>query len=135
MDPPSDATIPCRAMDASVDPPPRTCIRHDVDRRALERASLVLTAVDIDHAIEADDDHWQLWVSAADAARANRELDAYAQENRARTLPRPTPIVIDNGWSGVFAYLSVLWLLPSLEAAATFGWNWLSAGEMNAGLV
>ncbi len=123
------------AMDASDDRPLRACIRRDVDRRALERASLVLSATDVEHAIEADGGEWSLWVAEADAQRARRELDAYARENRARPSPRPVVDFVENGVPGVLAFLSVLWLLPSLEAAGTFGWNWLSIGTLDAGRV
>ena len=37
--------------------------------------------------------------------------------------------------SACSCFLLVIWLLPSLEAAATFGWNWRSIGSMDAGLV
>jgi rhomboid protease GluP len=113
----------------------RACIRRGPDRRPLERDSLVLTAIDIDNRIDADGVDWCLWVPFAEAMRANAELEKYAQENRPRLAPRPQVVTIDSGWPGVLCFLLIIWLLPSLEAAATFGWNWRGSGEMNAGLV
>ena len=122
-------------MDAFDDPLLRTWIRRDPDRLPLERASLVLTAIDIDNGIEADGAAWRLWVPSESAIRANAELEKYRQENRPRHAPRPRVITIDSGWIGVIGFALVVWMLPSLEASATFGWNWLAIGEMNAGLV
>jgi len=122
-------------MDASDDPLARTWIRRDPDRLALERASLVLTATGIDHGIEADGFEWCLWVAPDVATRANAELDKYSEENRPRLAPRPRVVTIDSGWVGVVGFLLVIWMLPSLEVYRTFGWNWRTIGEMNAGLV
>jgi rhomboid protease GluP len=126
-------------MDAVDDPGLRTCIRCDRDRHALERASLVLTAIAIDNDIEPafqpEAARWCLWVPTALAQRAIAELDAYSDENRPRHAPRPRVITIDNGWIGVICYLLIIWMLPSLEAAATFGWHWRSIGAMDAGSV
>jgi membrane associated rhomboid family serine protease len=113
----------------------RTWIRRDPDRLPLERASLVLTAIDIDNGIEADGAEWRLWVPSEAAIRANAELDKYSEENRPRQVLRPRVTTIDSGWAGVIGFLLIIWMLPSLEASATFGWNWRSIGEMNAGLV
>ncbi len=122
-------------MDTSDDPLLRTWIRRDPDRMPLERAGLVLAAIGIDHGIEAEDGQWRLWVPAELAIRANAELEKYAQENRARFDPRPRVIEIDSGWSGVVGFLLIIWMLPSLEGSAIFGWHWRDIGEMNAGLV
>jgi membrane associated rhomboid family serine protease len=121
-------------MDA-LDDALRTWIRSDPDRRTLERASLVLTAIAIDNGIEADGATWRLWVPSIAATRANEELDRYSEENRPRIRVRPQVVNIDSGWVGVIGFLLVIWLLPSLEAAAAFGWHWRSIGAMDAGLV
>ena len=122
-------------MDAFDDPLLRACIRHGPDRRVLERDSLVLTAIDIDNGIDTDGTEWRLWVPYGEATRAQVELEKYSQENRPRFAPRPQVITIDSGWPGVLCFLLIIWLLPSLEAAATLGWHWRDIGEMNAGLV
>jgi rhomboid protease GluP len=135
MDPPVPRPYHA-AMEVSDDPPPRTrCVRRSGSKRELERPSLVLTALDIDNAIEFDGHAWGLWVADADAARAELELSSYAEEARTRPPPRPTVAVVDSGIPGVLVYLTIIWLLPSLEADATFGWHWLASGEMDAGLV
>lgn len=122
-------------MDAFDDPLLRACIRRGTDRRVLERDSLVLTAIDIANGLDSDGTEWRLWVPFVDATRAHAELEKYSHENQPRFAPRPQVITIDSGWTGVLCFLLIVWLLPSLEAAATFGWHWRSLGEMNAGLV
>ena len=123
------------AMDVFDDPLLRACIRRDHDRHSLERASLVLTAIDIDNDIEPDGVQWCLWVPHAQAARANAELETYVTENRPGHTPRARVTKIDSGWIGVIGYLLIIWMLPSLEATGTFGWNWRAAGAMDAALV
>ena len=113
----------------------RACIRRGPDRRPLERDSLVLTAIAIENRIDPDGAEWCLWVPVEHANRAHAELEKYSFENRPRFAPRPQVITIDSGLPGVLCFLLVIWLLPSLEAAATFGWHWRSIGEMDAGLV
>lgn len=122
-------------MDVFDDPLLRACIRRDHNRHSLERASLVLTAIDIANDIEPDGAQWSLWVADAEAMRASAELETYAQENRPGYTPRPRVTPIDSGWVGVIGYLLIIWMLPSLEASAAFNWNWRTAGAMDAGLV
>ena len=112
-----------------------TCIRKSRARQQLGELSLVLTAVDIDHQIEFDGRDWCLWVSSAEVAAANDELDKYDRENQpSRRLQRRAEIV-DSGWLGVAGYLLVIWALPSLEGPRVFGWSWREAGVMDAALV
>ena len=124
-----------RGMNAVDETLPRTCIRTDRDRLVLERASLVLTAIDIDNDIESGAALWCLWVPNALAQRAASELEKYSEENRPRYLPRPRVTTIDSGWIGVIGYLLIIWMLPSLEASSAFGWHWRDAGAMDAGRV
>ncbi len=121
-------------MEVSGEPHPHR-ILHSGSKRELEQPSLVLTALGIENAIDFDGHGWGLWVADADSVRAEAELASYAEEARSRPPPRPNVVVVDNGVPGVLAYLCVIWLLPSLEADATFGWHWLSIGQMDAGLV
>jgi membrane associated rhomboid family serine protease len=104
-------------------------------RDALAEASLVLTALDIDNDIVADGGYWCLMVRPADASRASRELEAYRAENPGASRANFRIPTIDSGWAGVAAYLLIIWLLPSVEGAATFGWNWLAIGQLQAGEV
>lgn len=102
-------------------------------RETLLEASLVLTAVSIDHRIEADDYTFVLLVPATLAARATSELQTYDHENRLLPAPAPSLFTIDSGWIGVLGYLLVIWMLPWLEANWAFAWR--EAGNMQAGLV
>ncbi len=63
-----------------------------------------------------------------DASRANAELRDVRGRSALATAAATERRVVDNGVPGVLAYLCVIWLLPSLEADATFGWHWLSIG-------
>jgi len=74
-------------------------------------------------------------VPPAAAHAAQREIDAYQQENRSIPGPRSPPAPVDSGWFGVFGYLLVIWALPWLENALVFGWQWRDIGVMQAGLV
>jgi membrane associated rhomboid family serine protease len=119
----------------SADPDSSVCIRRSRSRQPLAELSLVLTAVTIDHLIDFDSHHWCLWVAVDDVAAANEELEKYQRENvPARTRERRAE-TIDSGWFGVFGYLLVIWALPSLEGAGTFGWDWREIGVMHAARV
>jgi rhomboid protease GluP len=110
------------------------CIRRSSDRRRIDEAAFVLTAVGIDHHVGRDGDEWSLWVPDALGARAETELEWYRSENR--PSPPAIPVLpVDTGWPGVFGFLLVIWMLPTLEHHAVFGWDWREAGLMQAGLV
>ena len=96
-------------------------------------ASLVLTAVSIDHRVEPDDATWGLMVPVTLAMRATSQLQKYWHENRYLPPPAPTVFTIDSGWIGVLGYLLIIWMLPWLEAYWAAGWR--EAGTMQAGLV
>lgn len=113
----------------------RACIRRAAARPQLVDASLVLSAVDIPHAIEFDGHQWSLFVPVEQMEAALRELDAYGEENRTTAAPAALPEPVDSGWLGVLAYLLVLWALPWLENAGAFGWHWREVGAMAAGAV
>ena len=102
-------------------------------RATLMEASLVLTAVSIEHRIEADDHLCMLLVPTSMARRATSELQKYGQENRYLPPPPRTVFTIDSGWIGVLGYLLVIWMLPWLEANWAYAWR--DAGNMQAGLV
>ena len=112
-----------------------TCIRRSPARQPLGELSLVLTAVSIDHEIEFDGHDWCLWVGSADVAAANDELDKYDRENRPSDRVQRRTETVDSGWLGVLGYLLVIWGLPSLEGARTFGWDWRGIGAMDAAQV
>jgi len=109
-------------------------IHRGRSRHQLQDASLVLTAVGIEHDLVEEEFDWSLQVPEALAPAAIAHLEKYRLENRPR-LPAPPPEQVDNGWTGLLGFLLVLWLVPSLQANGVFGWDWLVAGRMDAGLV
>lgn len=109
-------------------------MRRGGSARELQDASLVLTAVGIEHDIVREVFDWSLRVPQADAPQALAHLENYRLENRPQ-LPAPVPDQVDSGWIGLLGFFTVLWLLPSLQANGTFGWDWLVIGRMDAGLV
>ena len=109
------------------------CVRRALDRHPIAEASLVLTAVAIDNRIQRIDRVWCLMVPESQANQATRELDKYDRENAAAPVIPVRPITFDSGWLGVFGYLLVIWLLPTLELDSTIDWR--GAGRMQAGLV
>jgi rhomboid protease GluP len=110
------------------------CVLRSDDRRRVDEAGFVLTAVGVDNHIGREEREWSLWVPFDAAERARQQLDHYWLENRPR---RPPPVLpaIDSGWPGVLGFLLVIWMLPTLEHQATLGWAWRDAGHMHAGSV
>jgi rhomboid protease GluP len=110
------------------------CIFRSRNRSRVDEAGFVLTAVGIDNHIGREDDQWSLWVPQEQSTRAEGELERYRREN----LPpgaAPTLTTVDSGWPGVFGFLLIIWMLPTLEHNALFGWEWREVGHMQAGLV
>jgi rhomboid protease GluP len=122
-------------MDERADQTEWTCIRRAIDRTPLADASLVLSAIDVDHAVERDGHEWGLFVPPAFVAQALAELETYHDENRPTVQRRPRVTIIDRGWVGVVGYLFIIWMLPTLEVSHAFGRGWRDGGEMQAGLV
>ena len=110
-------------------------LRRARDRRLLADAALVLEAMRIPHRMEYHNRMWRLEVPPEHEPGARIELERYEAENRRVTPFRPKVHKFDNGWTGVFGYLVVIWLLPNLEGWSTFGWDWRESGVMNAELV
>ena len=117
------------------EPLPWCCIQRAETRAPLMDSSLVLTAVNIDHHVESDGNEWRLYVPLELESSALEELQSYQLENVPKVVTRPRVVTFDSGWFGVLGYLSVIWLLPSLESASVFDWDWRGAGRMQAGLV
>ena len=63
---------------------------------------------------------------------ANRQLVRYREENRPIAQVPAGPRVMERGWVGVAAYIMIIWLLPSLEQAEAFSWDWRDSGVMHA---
>ena len=102
------------------------------DRRGLADAALVLEAMHIPHRMDCRNRMWRLEVPPEHEYAARAELDRYASENRRPAPYRPKVHRFDSGWAGVLGFLTVIWLLPNLEDAALFGWDWRESGVMNA---
>ena len=111
------------------------CLRRGAGRPALLDVSLVLSAVDIRHALEFDGHQWCLMVPHDALAAAQHELDAYARENRSPPARAARAVDVDTGWSGVLGYLLVIWALPWLENSGLVDWSWREIGVLQAGLV
>lgn len=109
-------------------------IRRGPTRRALREASLVLTAVDIEHEVLQDDFDWYLAVPQRRAPEAVAQLERYRLENH-RPLSVPELQEVDSGWVGVIAFLLVLWMLPTFEGNGFLGWDWRGIGQLDAGAV
>lgn len=97
-------------------------------------ASLVLSAVEVDHEIVQTEDDWCLKVPDAQAQDAIAHLEKYTLENQPLP-PAPVPEQIDSGLIGVLGFLLVIWAIPFFQANGLFGWDWRVIGRVEAGLV
>ena len=107
-------------------------IYEDPRRAAVSERSLVLAALQLEHALVQVGRVWQLQVPAAIATEARRELNDYDYENR----PRPAAIPvreIESGVAGAVGYAAVLILFAAVEDLTVFGIDWRSAGRLHAG--
>ena len=104
-------------------------------RDVVTEASLVLVARDIEHHVTRDRGTYRLIVPPPQAERAAEELRRYREENRPQSARPSGPPILASGFAGVAAYVVAIWLLPSLEQTAAFGWDWRAAGTLHAGAV
>ena len=105
-------------------------LRTGRQQRDLRTFELVLSARGIENRVRFDAGNWHLLVQADDLLDGNRELVAYERENVAQP-PVPLPDVIDNGWTGVAAYLVVIWSVMVWQVNGALGWNWLELGRLS----
>lgn len=96
-------------------------------------AAFVLTAVDVPHQVLDDAGHWQLWVPATEAPRAQQQITSYWHENQHVAQRPPQSPAVDSGLFGVLGYLLVIWSLPWLQAQYLGPWH--DQGVMAAGAV
>jgi membrane associated rhomboid family serine protease len=97
---------------------------------ACDERALVLLAVGIAAVTRARDEGFSLSVSVADAARATRELDRYALENRPR--PRPAPLRLHPGaLGGIGAYVLVLFLCSVASTRSIGRLDWYDLGVLD----
>ena len=112
-----------------------TVLRSSLNRRKITEAALVLAAMQIPHRTQWRGHAWLLLIPAEEVVRAEAQLRSYDAENQRQNAPPPYIHTFERGWVGVLVFLAILWLLPNLEAASLFGWDWRQAGLMQAGLV
>jgi rhomboid protease GluP len=97
--------------------------------------SLVLTAVGIGHQREAAPEGEELWVDAADHARAAAEIGRYLRENRGRAAaPVHFPSYRHAAW-GVAAYAAVLVGVTGAALYRLFDRNWVNRGVLEIALL
>ena len=107
-------------------------IRRGSTRRQLAEASLVLTAVGVEHVVSKDEYDWCLKVPEDQAADAVAHLEKYILENQPLP-PAPVPDQVDSGVAGVLGFLLVIWAIPYFQATDLFGWDWRALGRLEAG--
>lgn len=95
--------------------------------------ALVLRAAGIEHQVIMDGSEFRLLVHPANAFRARRELDRFDEENPPRPPPAPALHYPQaRGVTGVIIYALLLVVVFRFDAVAAFGFDWLSAGRMQA---
>jgi len=109
-------------------------VRQFGRRSDAEQHALVLAAAGIDCRLAARETTVTLQVARTEAARARRELNAYAFENRPRRSSPPMRPLAD-GLDGVLVYFGVLLLLYGAPRRNTFSLDWWSAGVAQAGAI
>lgn len=105
------------------------------DARAVAELALVLEAKAIPSIAERVGRESRLMVQAHDAQAALDELRDYESENaRPRGGPRAIAFV-GSGWPGVLGYIAILLVAAICVRQSLFGFDWPSAGRLDAGLV
>lgn len=92
-------------------------------RAPVAEAAFVLTAVDVTHQTIEEDGHWQLWVPAELAPRAQFELNSYWRENQVVAQRPPQSPAVDSGVLGVLGFLLVIWSVPWLQSWQLGQWH------------
>ncbi|MGI9473311.1 MAG: rhomboid family intramembrane serine protease, partial [Rubripirellula sp.] len=113
----------------------RTVFQSDHQQRCLE-SRLVLESVGIRSEAVRYEGQWMLIVSDADVEQSTEELASYGQErtDHADRDARPTPIY-GGAVTGVVIYAGLMMLVAVLMGTSALGYDWFSAGRMQAGLV
>ncbi len=102
--------------------------------RAASEHALVLVAAGIDCQLASRGWGVALLVAAWHAELARRELAAYAEENPKVPVPPLRRHPVGDGITGVLAYWCVMVFVYVAAEHNLFGFDWLAAGEGQAGL-
>ncbi|MBT8486281.1 MAG: rhomboid family intramembrane serine protease [Phycisphaerales bacterium] len=98
--------------------------------------SLVLKAMNIEHAVRSHADEWALIVPEHRVPVAVRQLDHYARESRNWPAGRPTSLPHHPlSPTGVVIGLAVLLAVAAAEGKVLFGRDWFEAGRVDTALV
>ncbi len=104
-------------------------------RRETDQNALVLVARGINCRVIAHPNGIALYVVEPAVAVARRELAAYAAENRGPSRPKLPTRPLRDGIAGVLAAAAMLFFLQAAANTQAFGFDWLTAGEAQAGLI
>ncbi len=105
-------------------------------RAECSESRLVLSAAGIRSQAVYREGWWWLYVRPQDLDRASAELAAFHLENPVEAAESAPPVpLLEGATVGILAYAAVLTLVAVYAAHRTYGWEWLSAGEMQSGRV
>ena len=104
-------------------------------RAEAEQHALVLVAMGIACRLEPRGGGVALTVARADADRARRQLQRYAQENRRPVRSSFAMRSFIEGLEGALAYAVLLFFLYGAPRREAFGQDWWAAGVAHAGLI
>ena len=110
-------------------------VRRFRTRGETEQYALALVAAGIDCQIAPHGGSVVLIVAATNAPQAQRELDAYALDDRLSAPPSLPERSWRDGLAATLVYCCVLLFVYGAASRQVFSRDWLSAGEANAGLI
>lgn len=105
------------------------------DQRRSAEATLVLSALEFEHALTRSNDNWRLRVPASQAVAAAAELAAYDNERLAPPIGLRPIDELSTGWNGVIAYGVLLLLVATLARQGVLDLDWFGSGRLDAGRV
>ncbi len=115
---------------------PWIAVRRVAARPEAEQLALVLVAVGIPAHLAPGFDGFALLVALEDAGRARRELAAYDAENRKPAAVHGHPARgLGQGVTGTLVAIAALVFVDSASGRDAFGFDWLAAGNAQAGLM
>ncbi len=102
------------------------------DRRFIDRWALIMSAKNIPHEVYNLPDGWTLYVRAADAVLAEREIEQYEAGERERKTKRRWPSYFPESMPGLVLVLCLLALFHSFTYAPPGRSFWLDLGHASA---